>query len=134
MQQHPKNILLEILTIIDYEDDKEAFADEFLTNCEKQAFLNLIGTLPPERREAIKQRLEEATDTEQVKAILSADLSPQAYTDALKKVSQIALSELIDTVSAELSAYQRAKLRTFTCRISSFRPSPRGEQRMCARS
>lgn len=111
MQRTPKGILWEVLEIIGYQDDKDAFADEFIQNCEKQAFIDVIATFTPQRQEEIKQKLNAAIDAEQIG--VRAYISPEAYHHALQQASKNALTGLIETVLPSLSHEQAIKLQTY---------------------
>ncbi|MHB8598394.1 MAG: hypothetical protein ACYDER_16445 [Ktedonobacteraceae bacterium] len=113
MQQDPKDILIEILNIIGYEDEKESYADEFIQNCEKQALLDALKALPKERQETLRQKLAMATDQEQQKLLLKEYITSLEYTEILKKVAQNAFIELIDELMPTLSQEQITILQKY---------------------
>lgn len=118
MQKNPKDTVVEVLAIIGYEDDTNAFADEFIANCEKQAFLDLIKTLPPERQESIKQKMKVATDAEELKTMFTEYVSSQTYNQALKLAAQNAFSEFVRAIIPTLTADQSTNLQTYLRQIA----------------
>jgi len=109
----PKQIIEEVLSIIDYEDDKPKYAAEFIDLCEKQALLDCLQALPKERQEDFKQKMSWAKDQDRVKDIIKEYVTPQQYTDALKKASQTAFTKFIETILPELTDVQKDKLQSY---------------------
>ena len=50
MIQDPKQLLMDILIIIDYQDDKEIYADEFLQLYQDRAFVDVLKSFPKEKQ------------------------------------------------------------------------------------
>jgi len=48
--QDAQQLIIQILDIINYPDDKEACANDFLQNCIQEAFLNMMEKLPGEQQ------------------------------------------------------------------------------------
>ncbi|SRR6266699_2285849 len=113
MQRDVRNIILEILNIIGFEDNKEACADEFIHNSKAQALLDLLITLPPEQQERFKQQIAGVTDQEQQKAIIAEYITPEQYTEALQQASQTAFEGLMKEIAPTLSAAQADKLQSY---------------------
>lgn len=57
--QKPKDIIIQILDIAGYGENKEDFADQLLSLCQQQALVDLIKSLP---EETILQALKKATE------------------------------------------------------------------------
>jgi hypothetical protein len=119
MQHDPKNIMLRILTIIGFTDDKNAAADEFLQNCEKQALLDLLTALPKEKQETFKEQITGVTDQAQQKTIILEYITPEQYNVALQKASQTAFEGLMKEVIPTLSNEQTTQLQSY---LSSLTP------------
>src|SRR6266699_3846044 len=98
MQQKPRDIIVAVLTIIGYEDDKEAYADEFIKNGEKQAIADAIKALPERKQEEIKQQLFWTHVQEKTKAIIAANVTPEQYRETLQKDVQTAFQGLIEEI------------------------------------
>ena len=113
MQQDPKDILVEVLNIIGYEDDKEVYVDDFIQNCEKQALLDALDALPKEKQETLRQKMAMTPDQEQQKVLIKEFITPSEYTETLKKVAQNAFVELMNELMPTLSHKQMTKLQEY---------------------
>ncbi len=119
MQQSPKDIIVAVLTIIGYEDDKDAYADEFIKNCEKQAIADAIKALPERKQEELKQRLFWTHVQEKAKAIIVAYVTPEQYREAIQKAAQTAFQRLIEEIIPTLSNEQADKLQSYLQSLAS---------------
>ncbi|HEU5376681.1 MAG TPA: hypothetical protein VFV38_14695 [Ktedonobacteraceae bacterium] len=113
MQHDPKAIILKVLSIIGYEDDKKAAAAEFIQNCEKQAILDLLTTLPKEKQEQLKSQIAGVTDQHQQQTIIASYVTPDQHQQALQKASAAAFQGLLEAVVPTLSNEQADKLQTY---------------------
>lgn len=120
MQRNVKDIILELLHLIDFEDDKKAYADEFIQNCKKQALLNLLVALPQEKQNEFKQQIAGITDQERQRTIIAAYVTPEQYEEALQKASQTAFAALIQEITPTLSISQLNTLQSY---LKSLEPS-----------
>src|SRR5438874_1028197 len=111
MQKNPKDIIMQVLTIIGYEDDNNALADEFIRNCEKQALIDLLQELPQEKQGQLKQQIAEVTDQEQQKAIILEYITPEQYQEALQQASASAFEGFLEEITPTLSDDQAEKLQ-----------------------
>src|SRR5947209_6150839 len=110
MQQDPKDIILELLTIIGYEDNKETYANDFIQNCEQQALIDALSALPTHQRDAFKQRMLWTHDQGRAKEIIAEYIAPEQYKQALQKASADVFKELLEAVMPTLSREQVDKL------------------------
>lgn len=113
MQQDPRTILLKVFTLVNFEDDKEAYADRFIKNCEQQALVDVISTLPKEKQVELTQKMVWTQDPKRQKAIVTEYIPQQAYIEALKKAAEKAFRELIEAVKPTLSNEQVDKLNSY---------------------
>ena len=113
MQQNPKTLIIEVLTLIGYEENKEAYATAFIQNCEKQALLDLLTALPQEKQSELKQRLGGVTDLAQQKVILFEYITLEQYTTALQNASQTAFEGLMEEILPTLSTEQADRLQAY---------------------
>ena len=67
----PKEILEEILNIIQFKDDKEKFMDQFFKNIKLQALLDLANTLPQDKKNGFKSQIASKSDEEKASALVS---------------------------------------------------------------
>src|SRR5438046_1432263 len=113
IKQDPRDIIIQVLTIIGYEDNKDTYADEFIQNCEKQALLDLLQALPQEQQEVFKQQIAKVTDQEQQKTIIHEYIKPEQYQQILQKASQIAFVGLLKDLIPTLSQPEATQLQTY---------------------
>src|SRR5689334_22081310 len=113
MQQNPRDIILQVLIIIGYEDDKEVWANKFLANCEQQALINVLNRFSQGKKDELIQKMAGVTDQQKRKAIISQYIIPQEYTQALIRTSGTAFEEFIDEIMPILSEEQTIKLQTY---------------------
>src|SRR5690348_8721689 len=112
MQRDPRDILIEVLTIISFQDDKEAYADRFIQNCEKQALLNVLSTLSEEKKQDFKQKMVGVTDQERAKQIITEYVIPEQYNNTLKKTAETTFRAFIEVILPTLSKEQVDKLQS----------------------
>jgi cysteinyl-tRNA synthetase len=106
-----KYILLKILEAIDYSDNREAFADEFLKNVRLQSLLNLVQSLSARKQTEIKQQLSENKDNpEKISSLLKEHFSQQELHQALENAAKDAVTQYIQTITPTLSMTQKEKL------------------------
>src|SRR5476649_1245134 len=106
-----KAILLKILEIIGYTDDKEAFATEFTNNIQMQSILDLIETLPADQQAGVKQKLtDSANNPEAIASILKEHFTQEQLQQSLQKSAKQAFTEYIQAISTSLSTEQKQNL------------------------
>ncbi|MBI4084827.1 MAG: hypothetical protein HY431_02875 [Candidatus Levybacteria bacterium] len=107
----PRDLLLKILEVIDYSDDKEAFISEFIKNVRLQSLLDLISTLPTDKQEEIKTKLTtNVNDADKVASTLGAYFTPSQMQDALETASKDAITKYVETINRVLSVSQKQEL------------------------
>jgi hypothetical protein len=108
---NPQELLLKILTIIGYSDNKEEFVNQFIVNIHLQAFLDLILTLPIDRQEEIKLSLARSSQyPDRVTRILVSYFSQVQIQDAFEAASKDSIGKYIEAISDTLSNQQRQEL------------------------
>ncbi len=115
MQQNPNDLIIEVLNIIGYTDDKQKFANDFIDSCRKQTFLELLSNLPSEEQQALNQQLESGEDSK-TSLLLNEQFSREEYNQALKKVIEGAFKEYLETIKPHLSKDQLQELQVFFSR------------------
>lgn len=94
-----KDILLQILTDIGYEDDKQKYADSFLQIVHIKTFERIFHTLPEEKQNQFKN--ENKDDVEKIKHFLEDNFSRETYDDTLVTV----FSEMLDTYLKDIAPH-----------------------------
>jgi predicted ArsR family transcriptional regulator len=105
-----KDIILKILVAIDYEEDKEAFADEFLKALHAQALVKLFETLPTERREEVKQAFVSIDTTEKATLTLKEYFTDEQIQQALNQTAQRMLTDWMKALDSSLTDEQGLRL------------------------
>lgn len=105
MSNHPKKILLDLLGIIGYQNNKEEFVSKFLHLIEQDADITVLETFANEGKEHFKQSLSSAaTDAEKMK-LISKYIQKDVYNSQLKasaeKIMKGYLQEIIPTLTDE---------------------------------
>jgi hypothetical protein len=104
MQKFSKDLLREILTIIQYAKDKEKFVEEFEAMNYMQAMANMIDTLPFGVKQLVQIKY---SDQQWVKEHISEEKLQQE----IVRVGQEELSLLLQRVSPTLNNLQKEKIQ-----------------------
>ncbi|KKR60595.1 MAG: hypothetical protein UU05_C0014G0003 [Candidatus Curtissbacteria bacterium GW2011_GWA1_40_47] len=108
----PKEILEEILNIIQFKDDKEKFMDQFFKNIKLQALLDLANTLPQDKKNGFKSQIASKSDEEKASALVS--LFPKDDIDkAVEKSTKEIFSAYISEIESTLSSQQRDEITKY---------------------
>jgi hypothetical protein len=106
-------MIIRILEAIDYRDDKEAFAEQFLNNIHLETITNLISQLPLDETSKIENEISTKSRLkENPKNILSKYFPEDQIQNTIKKVSEHAILKYIETISPKLSESQIKQLNT----------------------
>lgn len=109
-----KVILLKILEIIGYSEDKDKFATEFLQNVSLQALLDLFNTLPVDQKDQIHQQITSAGNNPQaIQEALKTYFTDSQLQEAIKNSAKNAVTEYIKTIETTLSDSQTQNLTNY---------------------
>jgi len=114
-----KQILMHILTIIDYQEDKDAYAAQFIHLCEQQALFEVLKTLPEPKQHGLAQKMRRVTTQQRVNEMLFEFITPEVYSQVLSSVSQKVFSDLLQVLLQDMSADQKMKLQSYTQLLAS---------------
>ncbi len=96
---------------IGYTDDKEKFADEFIKNIQLQSLSNLVQSLPVDKQDEVKQRLDNnSSNPEAFASILNGNFSQSEIQQSLQKSAQDMVSDYLQSINDSLSVEQRNNL------------------------
>lgn len=110
----PKQILIKILEIIGYSEDKDKFATEFLQNVSLQSLLDLFNTLPQDKKDQMQKDISLAgSDAVKLQKILKNYFSEEQINTALQNSSKNAITEYIKTIEPTLSDPQKQSLTNY---------------------
>ena len=119
-QQNPQAILHHILEIVEFKDDKDQTANEFILLCQQQTLSQLIDALPYETKQTLKLIMEETKNNpDHVKSVLKDYISPEQYNEELERVTKKAFDQFIQNLSPTLSNEQKDKLGHYLQSLSS---------------
>lgn len=119
----PKAILLRILDIIGYSEDKEKFATDFLQNVSLQALLDLFNTLPQDKKDQIQQQIASAGNNPQaLRDILKSYFTESQIEDAIQSASKNAVTEYMKSIDSTLSDTQRTSIANFAKELNQNNP------------
>jgi hypothetical protein len=96
-------ILTKVLIIIDYQDDKQQFIDQFSSLCVRLAIIDAIEGLPLVQKHEVEKLVGKAKGVETMRVILQKYISEERYQDALKNTSQRLFGDYIDTIIPTLT-------------------------------
>ncbi len=112
MNQNPKQIILQVLDRIGFEDDKEKFANDFLLLCFQQALGNLAKELPSDKQTELTQRMSLISEN-QVEQLLLEYFPKEKLEEAVKQSSGTLFEEYLQTIIPTLNPDQQEKLGSF---------------------
>ena len=112
MNTNPKQIILQVLEIIGYEDDKEKFANDFLSLCLQEALLNLTQELPQDKQDQLAQRMSLITP-DKTEALLLEYFPKEKVEEAVKEASRSTFEEYLQTITSTLNDDQGNKLEQY---------------------
>jgi len=103
MQRNYNDVLLELLTIIRYPNDKQTYISEFEKSNFDEALANILERLPTEAQQAIMAK-DGALD--EIEKYIDKD----AYNAEVVKVSHAALIRFVEVISPLLHLEQKEKV------------------------
>lgn len=106
MDSQLMSLLLQVLTSIGYEEDKQLFAKKFIWVCEKQALDRVVGKLPKDQQVVIYQALSEQVLSDQNKAYIMTVLQSKQYQTSLLEVFKQNLESYTETIAPTLTEEQ----------------------------
>ena len=101
--QTAKELLLEMLHIIHYKDNKQLFIEEFEAMNHLEAIAHFVTKLPEEFRQK-KSFQKEDLQT------ISQYISPQVYQEEVEQIAQEELKKFAEVVSPVLTLDQKQKI------------------------
>ncbi len=112
MNKDPKQIILQVLEIIGYTDNKEKFANEFLGLILQKSINNLAEKLPQDKIDQLRQRIS-LTGPEKFENLLKDYFSGEELNESVKKVSENMFREYLEEVKPTLNDTQKENLQKF---------------------
>jgi hypothetical protein len=111
MNTNPRDVIIQVLSIVDYKNDKEAAVDKFLSICEKLALINLIDSLTGEEKTNLQQKLTTVQEgTDEYNDVTKQYFTEEKYSQAIKKAGEKVFAEYLSSIMGSLSSEQQNKL------------------------
>lgn len=111
--KNPKQTIIEILGIINYQNDKEKFADNFIELCIKQAFVEVIDSLPKEKTASISAQIQAAKTPEEFVKHLRSYINPQFLERKIEQTSSKLFNDYIQEILPTLDDSKKLKLMDY---------------------
>lgn len=104
------DLVLAILDITEYKDDKEAFAADFNRIINSQALVALMQTLPVEKQAEADKKIASADSAEAFTKAVNEYFTTEQVEAALDNAAAQAISQWIASIAPTLKEEQREKL------------------------
>jgi Zn/Cd-binding protein ZinT len=104
------DIILKLLEITEYKDDKKAFLEDFARITNSQALVELVQTLSEEKREEADAAIAGADSQEAFTKAVNTYFSDNQVKEALDNASAQAITQWIQSVAPTLNDEQKQNL------------------------
>ena len=114
-----KTIILKILEAINYSEDRDVFANDFLINIQLEAVRNLTDKVDQSKKQEIVKKLQGAPEGKDAIMILEEYFTPDHVEETLKNVAEDSIQEYIKNITETLDDSQREGLINYMDSLSS---------------
>jgi hypothetical protein len=104
------DIILQLLTIIEYKDDKEAFVADFTRLINNQALVDLVSALPDAERVKAEEKLSHVDSQESFVSAVHTYFNDTQIQTALDNAAANAITQWISSIAPTLNDDQKQKL------------------------
>jgi hypothetical protein len=108
-----KKTLLDILDIIDYQDDKPAFVDEFFSLIYAETVAQMDSELDEQSRKNLSQEFDNAKDNDDAKEIILKYFSKEKFDEKITKITQEQFEDYLETIYPTLDEETQGKLTDY---------------------
>lgn len=108
-----KSVILAILNVIDYQDDRNKFAIEFINLCCGEALNNCLALLSEEKRDLLNKELLGVKGLDSTVEHVLTYISKDVYQKQLEIASRDTLVDFINTILPTIAPAQEEKLRKY---------------------
>ena len=105
----PKQLIVDVLESIGYEENKDKFASDFLSISLQEAMMNLMQGLPQDKQDQLTHRVS-LVGPDKLEGLLLEYFSKEDFSNALSKASSSAIESYLETISGSLNDEQKTKL------------------------
>lgn len=112
------DILIKILDLIDYPDDKEAYVTNFFATIQLNAFATLMDTLSLEKQKELSEKLsQEKDDQTRMTAVINEYFSHEEVMKTFEKETINEITGLLASIQPRLSTEQKESLENMMSQI-----------------
>lgn len=106
MDNTTENLIAKILDITNYEGDKQAFVDEFISNIQLEALVNVISN-NPDKKEEWMRALNKMEKPEEITQFISDNIPTEEYTKQIGEVSEKSMKAYLRSIEGSLTENQK---------------------------
>jgi hypothetical protein len=121
MQASLQSILIQILTIINYPKEKEAFVIEFGDMCISKTLAIVAEPLIENKREELVNKIKDIADPNEALAIIGQYIAIDTYQKTLEQTTQNLFEDFLNTIEPDLTEEQSKTLDDY---FASFEKKP----------
>lgn len=105
-----KSVFIQILTIIEFEENKEKFADDFIRLCLQQAFVELLMHVPVDIRKQFQDKVIQHKDIAEIASLLRPYIHLPEIEKKVQATTTNLLTDYIRTISPTLDKTKQKRL------------------------
>jgi hypothetical protein len=109
MNNTTEDLIGKVLEISHFEGDRQAFIDEFISNIQFEALLNVINGNTAKKEEWLRS-LNRMEKPEQIQQFISENISNEDYTREIEAVSEKTTADYLRTIVGSLTENQKQQI------------------------
>ena len=113
MQNPLAKTIEEILEIINYQQDRQKFAEEFADSCAQLALIEALEGKPEEFKTVVNDQLSQAKTPEDVAGVIKENFDQEEFTKILFKISFEQIENFVNKIGPSLSQETRNNLADY---------------------
>lgn len=117
MHTDSRSILMQILTIIDFRENKKQFVDRFINLCLQQTFVELLDTAPVEVKSELNKIIQQPDKQKSVDFLLKY-FKPDQFNQKLQKVTSELFRDYITSITPTLTTNKQKQLSFYIASLS----------------
>lgn len=113
LQTDPKKQIIDILTIIDYQDSKEQFAEQFMIVCAGKSLDSIVESLPDEKKDQLRNKITSSQSSDGLLETLREYIPVEQLQSSITKTAGVLFQDYIQTILPVLTEDQKTKLQVY---------------------
>jgi hypothetical protein len=118
MYKDPKETIIKILEIIEYQGNRDKFAMEFINLCFQKTFLDLLKDIPEDEIEILKSKLNDAQNNDEMIKLLEKYIESERLITTLKIRSMELFEDYVESILPTLSEVKKVELINYLKTVS----------------